>query len=55
MQCGYNNINDPYAKLCVLDDVENIYVKVYNLMSRTDETRDENDMKPANVNLQLQI
>ena len=37
---GCNNINDPYAKLCVLDDVENIYVKVYNLMSRTDETRD---------------
>ena len=34
-----NNINDPYAKLCVLDVVENINVKVFNLMPRTNETR----------------
>ena len=34
-----NNINDPYAKLCVPDVVENINVKVFNLMSRTSETR----------------
>ena len=29
-----NNINDPYAKLCVPDVVKNINVKVFNLMSR---------------------
>ena len=27
-----NNINDPYAKLCVPDVVENINVKVFNIM-----------------------
>ena len=30
-----NNINDPYSKLCVPDVVENIYVKVFNPMSKT--------------------
>ena len=34
-----NNINDPFAKLCVPDVVKNINVKVFNLMSRTNETR----------------
>ena len=34
-----NNINDPYAKLCVPDVVKTINVKVFNLMSRTNETR----------------
>ena len=34
-----NNINDPYTKMCVRDVVKNIYVKVFNLMSRTNETR----------------
>ena len=34
-----NNVNDPNAKLCVLDVVKNINVKVFNLMSRTNETR----------------
>ena len=34
-----NNINDPYAKLCVPDLVKNINIKVLNLMSRTNETR----------------
>ena len=38
--CGsYDNINDPYAKLCVSDVVENMNVKVFNLMSRTNDTR----------------
>ena len=36
---SYNIINDPYAKLCVPDVVENMNVKVFNLMSRTNETR----------------
>ena len=30
-----NNINDPYAKLCVPDIVKNLNAKVFNLMSRT--------------------
>ena len=34
-----NNINDPYAKLGVPDVVKSIKVKVFNLMSRTNETR----------------
>ena len=28
-----NNINDPYAKLCVPDVVKNINIRVFNLMS----------------------
>ena len=34
-----NNINDPYAKLYVPDVIKNINVKVFNLMSRINETR----------------
>ena len=34
-----NNINDPFAKVCVPDNVKNSNVKVFNLMSRTNETR----------------
>ena len=34
-----NTINDPYAKLCVPDNIKNINVKVFNLISRTNETR----------------
>ena len=34
-----SNINDPYAKLCVPDIIKNIDVKVFNLMSRINETR----------------
>ena len=33
------NINNPYVKLCVPDVVKNLNVKVFNLMSRTNETR----------------
>ena len=34
-----NNTNHPYAKICVPDVVKNLNVKVFNLMSRTNETR----------------
>ena len=34
-----NKINDSYAKMCVPDVVKNLNVKVFNLMSRTNETR----------------
>ena len=34
-----NTINDPYAKLCFPDTITNLNVKVFNLMSRTNETK----------------
>ena len=34
-----DNINDPYAKIFVPDVEKNLNVKVFNLMSRTNETR----------------
>ena len=33
-----NNINDPYAKLCIPDAIKNLNIKVFNLISRTNET-----------------
>ena len=36
---SYNNINDPYGKLCVPDVVKNINDKLFNLMSRANEMR----------------
>ena len=40
-KCGgsCNNINDPYAKLCVPDVVKNINLKVFNLLSWSNQTR----------------
>ena len=34
-----NSINDPYGKICVPDLVKNLNVKVFNLISRTNESR----------------
>ena len=34
-----NNINNPYANICVPDAIKDLNVKVFNLMSRTNETR----------------
>ena len=34
-----NNINNPYARICAPDIVKNLNVKVFNLMSLTNETR----------------
>ena len=34
-----NNINYPYAKICVPDVIKDLNVRVFNLMSRTNETR----------------
>ena len=36
---SYNTINDPYAKLCVPHTIKSLNVRVFNLMSRTNETR----------------
>ena len=33
------NINDPYAKLCVHSSINNINVKVFDLMSRSNQTK----------------
>ena len=32
-------INDPFAKICVPDDIKNTNVKVFNIISRANETR----------------
>ena len=34
-----NNIHDPYAKLCAPNLIKKINIKVFNLMSRTNETK----------------
>ena len=34
-----SNINDPYSKKCIPDVVKNMNIKVFNLISRTNETR----------------
>ena len=34
-----NKINDPYAKRCVPNVVKNLNIKVFNLMSMTNDTR----------------
>ena len=34
-----NNINNPYEKICVRDVMKDLNFKVFNLMSRTNETR----------------
>ena len=34
-----NNINDPYAKICVPDVIIKLNVKAFNLMSRINETK----------------
>ena len=34
-----NTINDPYAKICVPDEIKNTNIKVFNFMSRTNEIR----------------
>ena len=37
--CSCSNINDPHAKICVPNVVKNSNLKVFNTMSRTNETR----------------
>ena len=39
---------DPYAKLCIHDVVKKINIKVFNLISRTNET----SMKCVNANIE---
>ena len=46
-----NNINYPYAKICIPNVIKGLNVKVFNLMSRTKETRHKNGMKHVNVDV----
>ena len=34
-----DDINNPYAKLCIPNVIKNINIKVFNLMSRNNERR----------------
>ena len=34
-----NNINNRYAKICVLDVIKDLNIKVFNLMSKTNDAR----------------
>ena len=34
-----NNVNDPYARICVPNIVKNLNVKVFNLVTLTNETK----------------
>ena len=48
-----NNMNDPYAKICVPDVVKNLDVKVFNLMSGANETRHIEWYQTCNVHVDL--
>ena len=36
---NFNTVNNAYDKICVPDKIKNTNVKVFNLISRTNETR----------------
>ena len=44
---NWNNINDPYAKICVPDVIKDLNIKVYNLMSRNNEARHIKQHEPC--------
>ena len=46
-----NNINYPYAKVYVPDVVKKLNVKMFNLISRTNETRDIEWHEAVSVNV----
>ena len=47
-----NNINDPYAKICVPDTVKDLNVRVFNLMSKNNEKEHiKNGMKPVSAHV----
>ena len=48
-----NNINDPYAIICVPDIVKNLNVKVFNLISGTNETKQIKWHKTCNCQCRL--
>ena len=46
-----NTINDPYAKICVPGTINDINVKVFNLMSRPNEIRHIEYIKLVSANV----
>ena len=50
---SFNNINDPYAKLCVPDVVKNLNIKVFNPMSKTNEMRHIKWLQTCNCKYRL--
>ena len=48
-----NNINDPYAKLCVPNVIKDMNIKVFNLMSKTNKTRHIKWHKTCNCKCRL--
>ena len=44
-----NDINDPYAKICMPDIVKYLNIKVFNLLSGSNETRHINGMKRVSM------
>ena len=52
-QGSCNTINDPYAKICVPNQIKNTNVKVFSLMSRTNETRHIKWYKTFKCNFRL--
>ena len=54
-QGSCNTINDPYAKICVPNTIKNINVKIFNLISRTNETRHIEWHKTCNCKCSLNV
>ena len=52
---SYNSINNPCAKLCVPDVFRNTNVKIFNLMSRTNETRQTESHETCKCKYRLNI
>ena len=48
--CSYNDINNPYTKLCVPDGIKNMNIKAFNLNSKTSEMRSVSCMRLVRVN-----
>ena len=44
-----NNISDPYARICISDAVKNLNLKLFNLMTLTNETRHISGMRRVNA------
>ena len=50
-----NPANDPYAKICVPDNIKNANVNVFSLMSRTSETRHKEVHKTCKCKCRLDM
>ena len=48
-----NTINDPYGKTCFANDIENIALKVFNLLSQNNETIDTEKYKSCESKCKL--